>query len=365
MLLSLEDISVHFKRPEAALTTPFWRRRLPRTPEMVSENITVLNQLALAVEENDFLAILGPSGSGKTTLLRTIAGLTTPSSGRIILNGKNLTQLPPHQRDVGFVFQNGGWYDHLNVEQHFQFDGLSQDDARQLMTKLDLLDVRHHQPGKLSGGQAQRLAIGRALCRERSVLLLDEPLSQLDLSIRESLRQLLRSIHAANRTLIYVTHDQNDAMLLATKIAVLHGGKIQQIGSPKELFENPNHRCVAEMIGQPTMQFFNSISDVGIELHVGVRPEAWRIMELYDSIDAKAEKIGLSVMATFVEECFLGHQSLLQFIVDGSSMSKIQAIETRSQHHMILKAGERYRLSVRNRDCHFFAAETGERVPSI
>ncbi len=407
MLLSVEEISVHFPRRDHLDTRSFWggwsaspRKKLKHVQ---LSNASVLHRLSLTVEKNDFLAILGPSGSGKTTLLRTIAGLTIPNSGRIVLNGTDITFEPPHRRDVSLVFQNGGWYDHLTVGQHFKFDGLSREEVRESLLQLDLLEVADQQPAQLSGGQSQRLAIGRALARNRSVLLLDEPLSQLDQSIRESLRQRLRSIHAQGRTLVYVTHDQMDAMLLATKIAVLYRGKIQQIGPPNELFEAPNHRCVAEMLGQPAMQFFEvqlSGTDVSHwatdfsssgsyrsdeaakaihysmlngfsqrnsteRLQIGIRPVAWRIAEHETTREPNSEKNRICFTAVLNEERFMGHQRLLQFKVCHSSMPAILVLDDLNNSPSNLVPGEEYEISTAIVDLHWFDPATGDRISAV
>jgi len=401
MLLSVEELCVRFQRPKLA-SQSFFRRRSSSTATKVDTQ-WILNGLNLQLERNDFLVILGPSGSGKTTLLRAIAGLAQPSSGRILVNGSDITHQPAHRRDLALVFQNGGWYDHLTVEQHFQFDSQSKATIERTLKQLDLTELKHQRPNELSGGQAQRLAIGRALLRSRSLLMLDEPLSQLDQSIRESIRELLRTIYAEQKTFIYVTHDQQDAMHLATKVAILNRGQIQQIGTPQELFDAPKHRCVAEMIGAPSMQFFdasltaenysklstslksvdalaNTESIRAIEfamtndsipnatdcrLHVGIRPGAWEISPKMAGTKEVEQLDRISFNATFVDGLFLGHQRRFEFVVPGSSMSHVQVVRSWLPERLSLVAGEQYRLSVSRRDLYFFDAETGENVSSI
>ena len=303
-------------------------------------------------------------------------------------------------RQVSLVFQNGGWYDHLSVKQHFELDGLCKSDLERSLAELDLSDVRHSLPAELSGGQAQRLAIGRALSRKQPLLLLDEPLSQLDQPIRDSLRRLLHAFHQQDRTFIYVTHDQNDAMLMATRIAVLHAGKIQQIGTPKELFENPNHRCVAEMIGQPAMPFFNvklspheqsnlreslrspelsatqetvnaihrgiltaaDRRDLDCAVQVGVRPNAWRITERNVPNDDCRTEPCLSFEVMLVEERFMEHYRLLQFMVAGASAWVIQVIANLHCPPLNLMTGSNYTISVPSRHLYWFDAGTGHRL---
>lgn len=402
MLLSVEELGVRFHSPsEKSLRSSF--RRISR---IFSSKPTapswVLQQFNLHVETNEFLVILGPSGSGKTTLLRTIAGLEVPCCGQIFHRGTGITKLPPHRRDVSLVFQNGGWYEHLTIAQHFQFEGIAQSRIRSSLEQLGLYELRHHRPSELSGGQAQRLAIGRALIRDRSVLMLDEPLSQLDQSNRESIRELLLSLHQEGRTIIYVTHDQQDAMLLATKIAVLDRGRIQQIGTPRELIELPNHRRVAEMLGQPSMQFFDldlppcdisrlmtvlqshaspdrevtqtvlkkafkSASNDRVpskksSMQVGIRPDAWKVEALPSSVDSLSSSIPLSFEGQLTSNRYLGPQDLTQWTLVETSLQKINVLRSRSSNLPTLVLGNRYRLTVEFHDLHFFETETGDRI---
>ncbi len=393
MLLSVEEISVHFGRNQVRhkdAHVPGWLGFSSKAAKKTTISAApVLRGLSLNVQQNEFLAILGPSGSGKSTLLRTIAGLIIPNSGRIVLNGTDITLEPPHRREVSLVFQNGGWYDHLTVRQHFQFDGLTEDGIGHLLHRLGLFEAAARRPSELSGGQAQRLAIGRALARNRSILLLDEPLSQLDQSVRESLRELLRSIHSQGHTFVYVTHDQTDALMLATRIAVLHNGTIQQIGSPKDLFDAPNHRCVAEMLGQPQMQFFDillstadrskpvseaiadsmlrGITSPNLEsrLQVGIRPTAWQILEPTMSTRQSESNDRICLEVMFIDERFLGHQRLLQFRVPRSEMANVWVLDvwTRDRKHFM--PGESYVIAVSLCELHWFDVETGDRIPAF
>ncbi|MDZ4849877.1 MAG: ABC transporter ATP-binding protein [Pirellulaceae bacterium] len=402
MLLSVEELGVRFHRPcETSLSLSF--RRISRiVSSKPPDSPWVLQQFNLHVEANEFLVVLGPSGSGKTTLLRTIAGLEVPCCGRIFHRGTDITKLPPHRRDVSLVFQNGGWYEHLTIQQHFQFEGIAQSRIRSAMERLGLYELRHHRPSELSGGQAQRLAIGRALIRDRSILMLDEPLSQLDQSIRESIRELLLSLHQEGRTIIYVTHDQQDAMLLATKIAVLDRGRIQQIGTPRELIELPNHRRVAEMLGQPSMQFFDldlpqcdmsrlttvlqshaspdrevtqtilkkafesalndRVPSKKCSMQVGIRPDAWKVEALPSSVDNLSASIALSLEGQLNSKRYMGPQDLTQWTIGETSLPKINVLCSRSSNIPNLVLGNRYRLSVEFHDLHFFETETGDRI---
>jgi len=244
---------------------PWGKKRSARNTDPHSDGC-VLKSLSLEVPRGEFLAILGSSGAGKTTLLRAIAGLLQPRSGEIRIDGDNQTQKPPHLRDVAYVFQSGGWYDHLTVRQHFQLKssgseqpGLAlQQNVDDWMDRVGLTKLADQTPGQLSGGQLQRLAIGRALARRKSVLLLDEPLSQLDEPSCDELRRLLKKIHSDGMTIVYVTHNHRDAFLLASRVAVLHEGIVRQIASPREIYDRPNHVSVAKSLGFPAMEFLTA-----------------------------------------------------------------------------------------------------------
>lgn len=224
--------------------------------------VTVLDGLNLAVDDGDFLVLLGPSGCGKSTLLNLIAGLQDVTSGRIMIGDRDVTELDPKDRGLSMVFQSYALYPTKTVEGNLRF-GLS---ARKLPKAeadervkwaADLLQIQplmRRKPSELSGGQRQRVAIGRALVKHADVLLFDEPLSNLDAKLRTEMRLEIKTLHdTLNPTIVYVTHDQIEAMTMATKIAVMHGGAIQQFGTPDEVYEHPANLFVASFIGSPAM----------------------------------------------------------------------------------------------------------------
>ncbi|SHE34050.1 putative spermidine/putrescine transport system ATP-binding protein [Seinonella peptonophila] len=218
----------------------------------------VIDQVGFQLQEGEFLSLLGPSGSGKTTILRIVAGLVKPDSGSIILKGKNIEHIPPHLRNMGMVFQQYALFPHLTVYENVAY-GLK---ARRLEKKVmkervskylelvDLLPFAKRKPKELSGGQQQRVSLARALATEPILLLFDEPLSNLDARLKE---QMLHEIHTLHRTLgftaIYVTHDQNEALYLSDKIAVLNHGKIEQFASPEKILQHPKTPFVADFFG--------------------------------------------------------------------------------------------------------------------
>ena len=235
----------------------------------------VIDNLSFKAEPGDFIVLVGPSGCGKSTMLRSIAGLEEISSGTIMIDGKDVSNLPPKDRDIAMVFQDYALYPHKTVYENIAFglrirkvkeveiDRLVRDAAE----KLNLSSYLDRKPSALSGGQRQRVAIGRAIVRKPKVFLFDEPLSNLDAKLRTSMRQTISQLHSdLGATAVYVTHDQVEAMTLATRIIVLEGGKIQQIGTPLQLYYHPANRFVAQFIGSPSMALIDGT------LHLGGTP---------------------------------------------------------------------------------------------
>ncbi|MBO1075460.1 ABC transporter ATP-binding protein [Roseomonas marmotae] len=223
-----------------------------------------LEEISLEVHDGEFLALLGPSGCGKTTLLRIIAGLEAQSGGRVLIGGRDVSALPPRKRGLAMVFQNYAVFPHLTVAENIAF-GLRMAGAdkarmqRQVERAASLLHIEPllaRYPAQLSGGQRQRVAVARALAVEPAVLLMDEPLSNLDALLRLEMRAELKAVLAASgTTTIYVTHDQTEAMGLADRIAVMHGGVIEQIGGASEIYHRPRTRFVGGFVGSPPMNF--------------------------------------------------------------------------------------------------------------
>jgi ABC-type Fe3+/spermidine/putrescine transport system ATPase subunit len=220
--------------------------------------VTVLNDVTLAVDRGEFVTLLGPSGCGKTTLLRIIAGFVRPKTGRIVLGARDVTHVPPHQRPVNTVFQRPALFPHLDVGENVAF-GLriagvpARDIARRVAETLALVRLsgfERRRSHELSGGQMQRVALARVLVGRPSVLLLDEPLSALDLAIRLEMEVELRRVHrATGASFIYVTHDQREALALSDRIAVLNQGRIEQIGTPEQIYRSPASPFAARFVG--------------------------------------------------------------------------------------------------------------------
>lgn len=229
-----------------------------------------VDHVTLTVEDGDFVVLLGPSGCGKTTLLRMIAGLLAPSSGRILLDGVDVTGSPAKSRQLAMVFQSYALYPHLDVEQNLAFPLRAartpkrERDRRinEVAQTLGITELLHRKPREMSGGQRQRVAVGRALVRRPSAYLMDEPLSNLDATLRSSTRHELSELHERlEATFVYVTHDQVEAMTMATKIVVLNEGRIEQIGAPDEVYDTPRSVFVASFLGAPPMNLVPAVID--------------------------------------------------------------------------------------------------------
>ena len=247
------------------------------------EHVEVIPPLDLTIEEGEFTVFVGPSGCGKSTLLRLIAGLEDVTSGSIGIDGRETTSLPPAQWGLAMVFQSYALYPHMSVRKNIAFPlkMAKMDQAeidRRVTTAADVLNLTDYldrRPGQLSGGQRQRVAIGRAIVREPSAFLFDEPLSNLDAALRVGMRLEISELHKRLKTtMIYVTHDQVEAMTMADKIVVLQAGVIEQVGSPLELYRTPCNRFVAGFIGSPKMNFIEGDEAAKQGAHaIGVRPE--------------------------------------------------------------------------------------------
>jgi multiple sugar transport system ATP-binding protein len=316
------------------------------------EHVEVIQPLDLTIEEGEFVVFVGPSGCGKSTLLRLIAGLEDVSSGDIYIDDQNATDLPPAQRRLAMVFQSYALYPHMSVRKNIAFPlkmaKLDQAEidrrvaaAAEVLSLTDYLDRR---PGQLSGGQRQRVAIGRAIVREPSAFLFDEPLSNLDAALRVGMRLEISELHARLKTtMIYVTHDQVEAMTMADKIVVLQGGVIEQVGSPLELYRNPLNRFVAGFIGSPKMNFIEGAEAAKHDAYcIGIRPEHIGVSE------TKGEwKGSISVSEHLGSDTF--------FHVHDTGLA--ETITVRAGGEVAFKHGDTVYLSPRPEMIHKFDAE--------
>src|SRR5215831_16900904 len=245
---------------------------------------TVVAALDLAVKQGEFIALLGPSGCGKTTTLRMTAGLVPASGGRIVIGGEDVTRLPPYRRDIGLVFQNYALFPHMTVAQNVAFGlemrGIARGEIASrvadalALVRLDTYGGRR--PRELSGGQQQRVALARALVIRPSLLLLDEPLSNLDAKLREEMRSEIRDIQRRlGITTVFVTHDQVEALSMCDRVAVMEGGRLIQFGTPFEIYERPRHPFIADFVGR-TNKLAGTVTEAGL---VAVGPLSLRASE--------------------------------------------------------------------------------------
>ena len=251
--------------------------------------VHALKDVSLAVDDGAFVVFVGPSGCGKSTLLRTIAGLESVSSGTITIGARDVTTLEPADRDLSMVFQSYALYPHMSVRANMEFGmkvgGVPADertrrvnDAARILQLDELLDRK---PGQLSGGQRQRVAIGRSIVKDPKVFLFDEPLSNLDAKLRVQMRVELEALHSElSATMIYVTHDQVEAMTMADQIVVLNDGRVEQVGTPMELYHSPKTEFVAGFIGSPAMNLMSADASLAQDMAlmaetatIGIRPE--------------------------------------------------------------------------------------------
>ena len=226
--------------------------------------VAALEKLDLEIADREFMVLLGPSGCGKTTTLNIVAGLEEPSEGQVLFDADDVTEVPPHRREVAMVFQSYALYPQKSVYENIAFGlrlrGMPADEiARRVRGAAEQLEITHlleRRPSQLSGGQRQRVALGRAIVRQPRVFLMDEPLSNLDAALRVSMRTLIKKLHRqVETTVVYVTHDQAEAMTLADRITVMRGGVVQQVDTPAGIYDQPRNRFVAGFLGAPQMNF--------------------------------------------------------------------------------------------------------------
>ncbi|MDX8355213.1 sn-glycerol-3-phosphate ABC transporter ATP-binding protein UgpC [Cognatiyoonia sp. IB215182] len=347
--------------------------------------VQVLHGIDLEMAENEFTVLVGPSGCGKSTTLRMVAGLEDVSDGDILMNDASVKDLDPKDRDIAMVFQDYALYPHMNVAKNMSFSLRLQRTPQATIDKkvketaemLGLSAYLARKPGELSGGQRQRVAMGRALCRDAATFLFDEPLSNLDAKLRGQMRAELAVMRQqVQKNMIYVTHDQIEAMTLADRIVVMHGGHIQQQGTPSELFKNPSNKFVAGFLGSPPMNFLGAeLVDGGDRLFavgegfklavpdaladrarkrsvaavtLGIRPSDLE----FDAAGADDTSVDLNVV---VSE-YVGAQSVL---ICECGRARV-TVEIKSETPIAL--GETLRFSVRPEGLHLFDPKTEDAI---
>jgi len=321
---------------------------------------TALNGVSFAVGKGEFFTLLGPSGCGKTTLLRSIAGFSQLSEGRIDLGGVDLLAVPPHQRDIGMVFQDYAIFPHLTVAENVAF-GLRarkvsasaiRERVAEALATVRLAALADRLPAALSGGQQQRIGIARAMVVKPRLLLMDEPLSNLDAKLRLDLRDEIRAIQRAiGIAAIYVTHDQEEALALSDRICVMDGGKVEQIGTPQQIYGQPATRFVASFVGTMNLlppDAFGLPSSVGIA-HWAVRPERLRLAET-----DTPPQFSFSLTGAVEHFTYLGREAHLTVSAQGH---RLVAQIAAPPADLSIEAGREIRLALDLRDLHGFDAE--------
>ena len=349
-----------------------------------SETAVILGGIDLEVGDGEFMVLVGPSGCGKSTLLRTLAGLESITAGTIRIDGRVVNDLAPRDRDIAMVFQSYALYPHMTVRENMAFGLRMQkvapaEIAGRVEDAAKLLDITHlldRLPKDMSGGQRQRVAMGRAIVRHPKVFLFDEPLSNLDAALRTQMRVELKRLHERLKaTIIYVTHDQVEAMTLADRIVVLNRGAVQQVGTPAALFEAPANRFVGTFIGTPAMNIFGAEAAVDAGAVVVAGPGIRVRLEGYGAIDGRKVLLGVrpqdfrpagaaqpEVSGTVEIVEALGRASLVHFTLEGGGRA---ACEMQAETARALKAGAPLPLLVVHERVHLFDAETESAIPRV
>jgi multiple sugar transport system ATP-binding protein len=318
------------------------------------DEVKAVDGVDLEISAGEFLVLLGPSGSGKTTLMRLCAGLEQPTAGRLIINGRVINDIPPRERGIAMVFQSYALYPHKTVFKNIAFpltvEKLNKKDIKQKVEWASgLLGIGHlldRRPAQISGGEKQRVAIARALVRTPNVLLLDEPLSNLDAQVRHTARVELKKFQQEiGVTTIYVTHDQAEAMGLGDRIAVMKSGKIRQIGTPDDIYHHPADIFVAGFIGIPPMNFVEQNGVI-----IGFRPEAFHPI----SPDHSENRITFHFRIMRVEN--LGSNKLAYGAIGDARVIANLSVRTP------LEEGKEYDFSVRKEDLRYYDKEKGVRI---
>ncbi|MEV5768796.1 ABC transporter ATP-binding protein [Micromonospora sp. NPDC052213] len=324
---------------------------------------TVLHGVDLTVARGELLVVLGPSGAGKSTVLRVVAGLEPVTAGRVRIAGRDVTADRPGRRNVSMVFQSYALFPHLTVAENIAFGlevrdtprAVARDRARAAAETVGCAALLDRRPGQLSGGERQRVALARALVREPDVFLLDEPLSNLDLALRVEMRAELRALHdRLGATMVHVTHDQTEALVLADRIAVLRAGRIEQVGTPDEIWRTPASTFVARFVGSPAMNLLPAAGALvpsgtapvpaAEELEIGFRPEAVAL-DAADGADATVDRVEV-----------VGEDAYAYLTLAGGHRVVARVPAARRPER-----GAAVRVGVRWADVHVFHADSGRR----
>jgi multiple sugar transport system ATP-binding protein len=335
---------------------------------------TGVDNFSLDIADQEFLVLLGPSGCGKTTTMRMIAGLEDVTEGEIWLGDRMVNKLEPKDRDISMVFQSYGLYPNLTVYENIRFPlrvrkipkELHHDKVMKAASMVELNDFLHRRPAALSGGQRQRVALARAIVREPNAFLMDEPLSNLDAKLRVSTRAQIKNLHhTLKTTTIYVTHDQIEAMTLADRVVVMSKGVVQQIGTPKQIYDSPANTFVAGFIGSPAMNLVPGTVSGGVFTGENIRVEG--VAGAVDgpttlgfrAEDAAIVPNGGQIAAPIYSLELLGDASMVSMRVGG------ELVSIKTGKDFSAEIGSPISASVPARACHFFDRQTGKRVSGL
>ncbi|WP_254535608.1 ABC transporter ATP-binding protein [Halomarina litorea] len=329
------------------------------------EDVTAVDGVDLAIEDGEFVTLVGPSGCGKSTTLEMVAGLTTPSEGTVEIAGRDVTNLPPKDREIAMVFQNIALFPHMDVHDNISFGLRLRDyDDEEIESRVEraaetvqMSGMTDRMPDELSGGQRQRIAIARAIVREPEVFLMDEPLANLDAALRVHMRTELQRLHKQlETTIVYVTHDQEEAMTMSNRLAVMNGGQVQQFASPLVCYNEPANKFVAGFIGSPSMNFFEAeVTEDGVETNffdvsfdpsafdvrpgqsvtLGVRPEDVAIEDSTENLTDPTDAFGatVDVVEPVGDEVFVYYR-----LDDGSGGATPTGKETGGESQLLMSA---------------------------
>lgn len=354
------------------------------------EQQTLLHSLSLSLDKGEFLAIIGPSGSGKSTLLRLIAGLDQPTSGRILINDCLINQLPPARRDIAMVFQDYALYPHMSVFDNMAYGlkmrGMNKRDIQirveEIAQRLGMASFLTKRPHQLSGGQQQRVAMGRAMVRQPSLYLFDEPLSNLDVTLRAQLKAEIKQLHRTfNITSLFVTHDQAEAMTLADRILILNHGRVEQLDTPYQIYHRPQNMFVGQFIGTYPMNLipaqidlthsavrvaskvvlpmptFDSPIEDQAKVWIGIRPEDMAVIfedQILDVLSNDSLSC-LKVRETDVDDT--GADMLIRMDAEGLTGSLLVRIASKEKHNKQIHS-----INLKHSRAHVFCAKTQQRM---
>jgi multiple sugar transport system ATP-binding protein len=326
-------------------------------------DVPVIQNLNLHIDEGELMVLVGPSGCGKSTALRMIAGLEEVTAGTISIGGRPVNNLAPKDRDIAMVFQSYALYPHMTVRGNLEFGlkmrNVARDEtSRRVAAAAEILGISHlleRKPRDLSGGQRQRVAVGRAIVRQPAVFLFDEPLSNLDAKLRVQTRaEITKLQQTLGTTSVYVTHDQIEAMTMGHRITVMRDGKIQQVGTPREVYEHPANSFVAQFIGTPPMNLVPATVENGMAFSIPVKAENGRKVIL--GIRPEHLNHGGSIKAVVDVVEPIGHESIVYATAGDQKLTMI------FDPHDTPKTGETISLSVDPQRVHLFDAETGNAI---